>query len=128
LVLVGAVREAALPTGGVGPCLRLLTRAAGWLIPAGLSRCEPVVATVDEFADPTRDWVPHPDTEPPRPEPLAAAWGCAQELADQLQLIGSEPHAVWLEPECLVIALDPRRPVLWAAHSPRLVPGVLPLG
>ena len=127
LVLVGAVRDAALPGGGVVPCLRLLTRAAGWLVPADLARCEPVVATPDELADPTRDWVPHPATEPPRAESRAAAWGCAQELADQLQLIGSQPHGVWLAAEHLVIALPAQQQVLWTVHSPRIVAGVLPV-
>ncbi len=127
LVLVAAVREEVLPEGGMGPCIRILTRRAGWLIPASLSRHEPVVARPAELADPTRDWVPHPDLPPPRAEHLAAAWGCADELADQLLLVGAEPHGVWIEAQRLVIATDPTRAVLWTARDPRLVPGLLPI-
>ena len=127
LVLVGAVREEVLPQGGLGPCLRILTRRAGWLIPAGLAAHEPVVARPEEVADPTRDWVPHPQVAPPRAEHSAAAWGCADELADQLLLLGAEPHGVWIEANRLVIATDPTRPVMWTASDPRLVPGSLPI-
>jgi hypothetical protein len=111
----------------MGPCIRILTRRAGWLIPAGLSTHEPVVARPEDLADPTRDWVPHPDLPPPRAEHLAAAWGCADELADQLLLLGAEPHGGWIEAQRLVIATDLTRPVLWTARDPRLVPGILPI-
>ncbi len=127
LVLVGAVREEVLPQGGLGLCLRMLTRRAGWLIPSGLATHEPVVARPEDLADPTRDWVPHPLMTPPRAEHRAAAWGCADELADQLLLLGAEPHGVWIEAHRLVIATDPTRPVMWTASDPRLVPGSLPI-
>ncbi len=127
-VLVGALRDEALPEGGVGPCLRLLTRAAGWLLPSSLCDGEPVVAHADELSNPTRDWVPHPDEPPPRPEAQADAWGCGHELRDQLTLLGAEPHGVWSGEACVVIATAPACGVLWVASDPRLVRGVLPIG
>ena len=127
MMLVGAVRDEALLHGGVGPCVRILTRSSGWLIPAHLSASEPVVAHLHELADPTRDWIPHPAAQPSRAEVVAAAWGCADELADQLLVLGAEPHGVWIEAERLVIATDPTRPVMWTASSPRLVPSTLPI-
>ena len=127
LVLVGAVRDEALPHGGVGPCVRILTRSSGWLIPAHLSPHEPVVARFAELANPSRDWIPHPATQPPRAEMAAAAWDCADELADQLMVLGAEPHGVWIHADHLVIATDPSRPVLWTARSERLVAGTLPI-
>ncbi len=128
LVLVGAVRDEARVSGGVGPCLRLLTRSAGWLIPAGLASSEPVIAHVDELADPTRDWVPHPDAAPPRPEDVADGWGCGDQLRDQLLLLGSEPHALWIGGDRLHLATARDCPVMWMADHPRLVRGSLPLG
>ena len=127
MVLVGAVREEALPAGGMGPCVRLLTRAAGWLLPGDLTHGEPVVARPDELDDPTRDWIPHPAGAPPRPERLAETWGCAVELRDQLTLLGSEPHGLWPGPDHLLIATTPACQVLWTATSPHLVRGLLPL-
>lgn len=127
-VLVGALRDEALPEGGIAPCLRLLTRAAGWLLPSALCDGEPVVAHADELSNPTRDWVPHPDEPPPRPEAQADAWGCGHELRDQLTLLGAEPHGVWTGEACVVIATAPACGVLWVASDPRLVRGVLPIG
>ena len=126
-MVVGAVRDEVLPQGGVGPCVRILTRRSGWLIPAHLADHEPIVARLNEVADPSRDWIPHPTTQPPRAEVTAAAWGCADELADQLLVLGAEPHGVWIQAENLVIATDPTRPVLWTARSSRLVAGTLPI-
>lgn len=126
LVLVGAVRDEARPHGGVGPCVRLLTRSSGWLIPAELAASEPVVARPDELSNPTRDWVPHPDAEPPRPEAIAEAWGCGAHLRDQLLLMGNEPHALWIAGESVHLATAAHCPVLWTINHPRLVRDVLP--
>lgn len=128
LVLVGAVRDEVRAGGGVGPCLRLLTRSAGWLIPAAFASSEPVVARADELTDPTRDWIPHPDAPPPRPEAFADAWGCGDQLRDQLMLLGSEPHALWSAGDRLHLATAVNCPVLWTADHPRLVRCSLPFG
>ena len=127
MVLVGTERDEALPSGGMSRSVRLLTRAAGWLLPGELAQGEPVVARPDEIDDRTRDWIPHPSASPPRPERLAEAWGCAAELHDQLTLLGSEPHGLWPGPDHLVIATTSTCQVLWTATSPHLVRGLLPL-
>ncbi len=125
-VVVAAQRDEALPAGGIGPTLRILTRTAGWLVPAALAAEEPVIARRNELDDPTRDWIPHPDEPPPRPDRVAEAWGCGDELRDQLLLIGAEPHGVWTHHDHLLLATAPGCAVLWSATSPRLRTGTLP--
>ena len=126
MVVVGAVRDEAKPGGGIGSCVRILTRSSGWLIPAELSTSEPVIARPDQLADPTRDWVPHPDAAPPRPEAVAEAWGCGDQVRDQVLLLGNEPHALWIDGEHLHVAITEHCPVLWTINHPRLVRAVLP--
>jgi len=133
-VLAGLLAPEALAGGGIGLCARLLERRSGFLVPADAAGSEPVCVAAAELAagGPTQDaaWLAAPDAEPLRPERLAAAWGCDQDLMAQLALLGATAYrlAPGAQPGTLALAVPAHAAVLWTMSASALRRAVLEPG